>query len=81
MAWWGKELRYMLNQNILGQDSRANIIAADAVAVAPCILVVNAFLIEHKDPFMLHSQYNGCRWPGNAVIYFVISVQDVIMKI
>ena len=51
----------MLNQNILGQDSRANIIAADAVAVAPCILVVNAFLIEHKDLLMLHSQCNGCK--------------------
>ena len=43
----------MLNQNILGQDNRANSIAADAVAVAPCILVVNTFLIEHKDLFML----------------------------
>ena len=64
----------MLNQNILGQGSRANIIDADAVAVAPCILVVNAFLIEHKDLFMPHSQFNGCRWPGNAVIHFVISV-------
>ena len=51
----------MLNHNILGQDSRAIIIAADAVAVAPCILVVNDFLIEYKDLLMLHSQCNGCR--------------------
>ena len=74
--WWpGKARRYdMLNQNILGQDSGANIIAADAVAVAPCILVVNDFLIKHKDLFMPHSQFNGCRWPGNVVIHFVISV-------
>ena len=33
------------NQNIRGQDTKANTIAADAVAVAPCALVVNTFLI------------------------------------
>ena len=41
------------NQNIPGQDTKANTIAADAVAVAPCVLVV---LIEHKNLFFLHSQ-------------------------
>ena len=48
--------------------------AADAVALAPYVFVVNTFLIEHKDLFIPHSQYHGCRWPGNAVIHFVISV-------
>ena len=62
------------NQNIAGQDTKANTIASDSVAVAPCILVINTFLIEHKDLFILHSQYHGCRWLGNTVIHFVISV-------
>ena len=60
------------NQNIPGQDTKA----ADAVAVAPCVIVVNTFLIEHKDLFILHSQYHGCRWPGNAVIDFIVSVSS-----
>ena len=62
------------NQNIPGQDTKANTIAADAVAVAPCLLVVNTFLIEHKDLIILHSQYHGCRWPGKTVIHFLVSV-------
>ena len=57
-TWWPED---MLNHNILGQDSRANIIAADAVAVDPYILVANSFLIEYKNLLMLHSQCNGCR--------------------
>ena len=60
------------NQNIADQDTKANTIASDSVAVAPC--VINTFLIEHKDLFNLHSQYHGCRWHGNTVIHFVISV-------
>ena len=33
------------NQNIPGQDTKANTMAADAVLVVPCVLVVNTFLI------------------------------------
>ena len=58
------------NQTIPGQDTKANIVAA--AAVAPCVFVFNTFLIEHKDLFVLHSQYHGSRWTGNAVINFVI---------
>ena len=61
------------NQNVPGQDTKANTIAADAVAVAPCVFVVNTFLIEHKDLFILHSQYHGGKWPYN-VIHFAVSV-------
>ena len=43
------------NQNIPGRDTKAKTIAVDAVAVTPCVLVVNTFLIEHKDLFILHS--------------------------
>ena len=39
------------NQNIPGQDTKANTIAADGVAVAPCVLAVYTFLIEYKDLF------------------------------
>ena len=63
------------NQTIPDQDTKANTIAT-AAAVAPCVLVFNTFLIEHKDLFILHSQYHGSRWPGNAVIHFVISVSN-----
>ena len=58
------------NQNIAGQDTKANTIASDFVAVAPSVLVINTLLIEHKDLFILHSQYHGCRWLGNTVIQF-----------
>ena len=59
------------NQNIADQDTKANTIASDSVSVAPCVLVINTFLIEHKDLFILHSQYHGCRWHENTVIHFV----------
>ena len=62
------------NPNIAGQDTKDNTIASDSVAVAPCVLVIDTFLIEHKDLFIPHSKHHGCRWPGNTVMHFAISV-------